>query len=290
MKFRQEISMKHTIRNLTLTTAIAMALGVFGTNFAAEPKPQDRQTQPVVDARLESQIQTGFGMNRHLRAFDLSVKVEDSKAVLNGKVEDNADRDLAEQIAMSAEGIKHVDNHIVVDADLAPRHASSDRSFGEKVEDATITASVKSKLLWNSPTDGLDIHVETISGKVMLTGSVTSSGEKDRAGRIARDTDGVVGLSNEIALSDKPDTSAKLASASTQAEQQVTDSWITTKVKSSLMFTRGVDGFDISVTTVSGVVSLSGVLDSTAERDRAVKATQDIRGVKRVDSARLKVG
>lgn len=135
--------------------------------------------------------------------------------------------------------------------------------------------------------DGLDIHVDTNNGKATLTGTAATSAEKDLAGRIARDTDGVVGVNNEIAVSGKPDTTAKAAA---QTEQAVSDSWITSKVGSSLMFTRGVSSFNITATTLDGVVTLKGVPDSTAERELAIRATKDIRGVKKVDADGLKVG
>jgi hyperosmotically inducible protein len=70
----------------------------------------------------------------------------------------------------------------------------------------------------------------------------------------------------------------------------MTDSWITSKVKSSLVFTRGVNGFAITVTTLNGTVSLQGVVDSAAERELAVRVTRDIRGVLKVDAQGLKVG
>jgi osmotically-inducible protein OsmY len=173
---------------------------------------------------------------------------------------------------------------------VRPKRETNERSFGEKVGDATITATVKSKLLWNSHTDGLDIQVDTNKGKVALTGSATTGVEKDLAGRIAGETDGVVGVNNDIMLSGKPNATAKAKSSGEQAEQAVSDTWITSKVKSSLMFTRGVSSFDITVTTLNGVVSLKGPVASVAERESAVRVTQDIRGVKKVDADGLKVG
>jgi osmotically-inducible protein OsmY len=67
----------------------------------------------------------------------------------------------------------------------------------------------------------------------------------------------------------------------------ITDSWITTKVKSTLMWSSGVSGMDISVTTDDGVVELSGKVDSEAERERAVELARELRGVKSVDASGL---
>ena len=75
-----------------------------------------------------------------------------------------------------------------------------------------------------------------------------------------------------------------------ESEQPVGDTWITTKVKSSLLANQDVSGLDISVETVNGVVSLSGEVDTQAEADRAVAIAGDIEGVTRVDSSGITIG
>ena len=62
----------------------------------------------------------------------------------------------------------------------------------------------------------------------------------------------------------------------------VSDSWITTKVKSDLAVEKDVDATDISVHTYEGVVTLSGDVDNQAEADKAVHVARDIKGVKSV--------
>ena len=282
--------MQPIMRKLVLASSIALSFGALTSGFAADAKPDDMKSGQIADARRETQILTGFSMNPYLHAFDLTVIVNGNKAVLNGRVEDSIGKDLAERIASDADGIKFVENNIAIDAAHARPTQVAERGFGEKVEDATISATIKSKLLWNSTTDGLDIHVDTSNGKVTLTGFAHSSGEKEQAGRIAKYTHGVVALNNEIVLGAKADTAVMVKSKDAPAEQAMSDMWITSKVKSSLMFTRGVDSMGIVVATLNGVVSLSGMVDSTAERELAVRVTQDIRGVKKVDAEGLKVG
>lgn len=82
---------------------------------------------------------------------------------------------------------------------------------------------------------------------------------------------------------------AKTSNAADQkSEQPVSDTWITTKVKTELATTEGVKSTDISVETTNGVVTLIGVLDSATGVDKAVAATKSIKGVKNVDSSGLK--
>ncbi len=68
----------------------------------------------------------------------------------------------------------------------------------------------------------------------------------------------------------------------------VTDSWITTKVKAELATTDGVKSTDISVKTVDGVVTLTGVLGTPLAVKKAVAAAESIKGVKKVDHDALK--
>ena len=76
--------------------------------------------------------------------------------------------------------------------------------------------------------------------------------------------------------------------ADMDSDQPVTDTWITTKVKADLATTDGVKSTEISVTTVNGVVTLVGVLDSKTGVEKAIAVAKGIKGVVSVDAAGLK--
>ena len=297
--------MKQSLKKFMLASSISCALAGFGgigsaaTTSAKGAPAQATATAPsmadqISDARREAQIWTTYATNPHLHAFDLKVEVRGDKAVLNGTVQNGAAKDLAEQIALGVDGIKRVDNRLVINNSYEPpKRAAGERSFGDVVSDATITASVKSKLLWDAHTDGLDIHVDTNNGRVTLTGTVASGTEKDLAGHIAMNTKDVLGVNNELAVSGKPGTTTQtkeqIKTAAKDTQEALSDGWITTKVKSSLMLTRDVEGGEISVTTDNGTVRLSGNVDSKAEKQRAIEVAQNVRGVKKVDSSGIKI-
>lgn len=77
------------------------------------------------------------------------------------------------------------------------------------------------------------------------------------------------------------------AHAEVESDQPINDTWITTKVKSSLLADSDVSGLDVSVETTNGVVTLSGDVDSQAQIDRAVQIASDIDGVTDVDASAL---
>lgn len=266
-------------------TGLVAAMAAMGNTSAASV------SQDITEARQETQIWTTYALNPNLRATNLKVEVKGSKATLSGTVEEGVEKELAKQIALGVSGIKEVDNQIVVDATYAaPARTSSERSFGEVVDDSTVTAAVKSKLLWSKHADGLRTEVETMNGRVTLSGTANTPAAKDLAGRLARNTDGVVAVDNKLTIEPKPNVSDVAGKKADQAALAVSDSWITTKVKSTLLYSRWVDGSDIKVETKSGIVTLSGQAETAAERNLAIELAQNVRGVKKVEAKSLKAG
>ena len=76
--------------------------------------------------------------------------------------------------------------------------------------------------------------------------------------------------------------------ASGASDQPVTDTWITTKVKTELATTQSVKSMDIDVKTVDGAVTLAGVLSSEIAVQKAIAAAKGVKGVKSVDASGLK--
>ncbi len=63
------------------------------------------------------------------------------------------------------------------------------------------------------------------------------------------------------------------------SDQPVDDTWITTKVKSSLLADSDVAGLNIEVETLNGVVTLSGRVDQQAQIQNATRIAREIEGV-----------
>jgi len=271
-------------RKLVLASAISLALAsISGLTIA------DTMSPDVTSARQESQISTTYSLSPYLRANDLKVSVNEGTATLSGTVEEDVYKELAKQIALGVSGIENVDNQIKVEADyVAPARTSRERSFGEVVNDATITATVKSKLLWSKNTEGLKIDVDTLMGKVTLLGAAENGAAKELAGRMARNTRGVVAVDNQLVVDEsKPISTDEKVAPVRNTTQVIADSWITTKVKSTYIYSRNVESGDISVSTKDGNVTLTGKVGSAAERALAIELAQNIRGVKNVNATDL---
>ncbi|MEO4046027.1 BON domain-containing protein [Pseudomonas sp. CAU 1711] len=270
-------------RTLFLASALALAVATGSVGAMAATASQE-----VTDARQESQIWTTYALNPYLRAHDLKVSVASGKATLTGHVAEDVNKELAKEIALGVKGIGEVDNQIIVDSDYQPAKPGAERSFGDTIDDASITAAVKAKLMWSKNADGMTTNVDTRYGRVTLRGAVQSAEERDLAGRLANNTRGVVSVDNQLQVN--PAQAGVMQSgkrAANEAGEVISDSWITTKVKSTLMYSSNVAGSAIDVSTAKGVVSLSGRVSSGSERALAIELAQNVRGVKSVQSREL---
>jgi osmotically-inducible protein OsmY len=278
----------HTLKALAYATATAGILALAPANTLAQTNPNN----DVAEARLEGSVATAFALNRHLNPFRIGVEVEDQTAILTGTVENGVNHNLAEQVALSIEGVDRVDNQIAIDTDV-DQSDTERTSLATSLDDATTTATVKSKLLWNRYTQGLDIDVDTRNSVVTLTGVADSDAARELAERLASNTRGVREVRNSIVITDEPGTAARAQQAAGQAADEaadaVSDAWITSKVKSSLLFSRNLDGVNISVTSRAGDVTLGGSVDSEQSRELAIEIAQGIRGVNSIDAGGLDV-
>jgi hyperosmotically inducible periplasmic protein len=293
--------------------ALAIALALASTSFGSPAA--ETQGQSVEDVRQHARITTTYGLNPYLRGSAIEVAVDSGVVTLSGRVDEDVSKELAEAVALGVPGVTRVSN----DIEVSPQPASGNRAgrrYGEALDDATITTAIRSKLDWSRESDSVDAKVQTRNGEVTLTGSASTAEAKALAGRLASTTRGVSAVENQLVvrpLTSKPSASTTTAArttgttgtmgttgttgssrttdttdAASTAGTAISDTWITTKVKYTLLYSSNVAGSDISVTTEAGVVSLSGTVDSGAERALAIELARNIKGVNRVDATGLK--
>jgi len=149
--------------------------------------------------------------------------------------------------------------------------------------DSGITARVKTKLAADTTVQAHEINVDTKNRVVSLTGTVDTQAAKDKAVEIARTTDGVADVVDNLSV--KQGEVASGATLSESAAGAVDDATITTKVKAKLLADSLVGGLKIDVDTQGGVVTLSGDnMKSQAEIDQAIRLAKEVEGVRDVKS------
>jgi len=118
-------------------------------------------------------------------------------------------------------------------------------------------------------------HINTVAfnGIILLTGQVPTNQLRIKAGETAKKIHGVRQVFNEIQVQ-----------GTTSFLSRTNDSWLTTKVKSTLVSHKDVASGRIKVVTEDGVVYLLGLL-SQMEADKAAQVVSNIGGVQKVVKA-----
>lgn len=73
-------------------------------------------------------------------------------------------------------------------------------TVGDKIDDAMITASVKTELAKDASLSALKIDVDTANGRVALKGTAPSSAAKARATTLAKNVKGVSDVDNQLTV------------------------------------------------------------------------------------------
>ncbi|HWP60650.1 MAG TPA: BON domain-containing protein [Candidatus Acidoferrales bacterium] len=81
---------------------------------------------------------------------------------------------------------------------LAGCQALTGETLGENIDDATLTAYVKTKLVAEKAVNLTRVDVDTTRGVVHLNGVVQSEGERARAEQLAREVRGVRDVVNNL--------------------------------------------------------------------------------------------
>jgi len=148
------------------------------------------------------------------------------------------------------------------------------------IDDASITAKVKTALVENPATKARQIDVDTKNGVVQLNGFVDTAEAKSEAESAARNINGVKSVDNNLQV--RSGTPRTMGNA-------VGDSEITAKVKSALIGDARTKAYQIEVKTYKGVVSLGGFVSSSTEKSAAEDVAKNVNGVVKVENG-IQVG
>lgn len=148
--------------------------------------------------------------------------------------------------------------------------ASDRRTAGEQVEDKSIQMKISHELARMLGEDRGRYNVVSYAGRVLLLGDVPTEAEKQKAEEAASKVEHVRQVFNHMRVGDVTPLSVRS-----------NDSWLTTKVTTALVNTKGVPTRTISVTTERGIVYLMGKL-TPAEAQAASKVAAGVSGINKV--------
>lgn len=120
------------------------------------------------------------------------------------------------------------------------------------------------------------------SGLVRLTGTVAEDAEKELAGRIASEVNGVQEVNNQILV--QPGYAPAPKSADRSYGEAVDDAGVAAEVMSKIAWSKSARGLHALVDTSLGTVRLRGTADSLATKKLAGRLAETTRGVAAVDN------
>jgi osmotically-inducible protein OsmY len=151
--------------------------------------------------------------------------------------------------------------------------ANQERGVTGAFDDMTIKTNIQNAWLQVNPLMQRDFTITVYGGRTLLTGMTPSPELKAQAAQVASQIPGVRAIYNEIEVAPGEGTWAS-----------VKDTWISSQIRSNLVFTSQVRSDNYTIDTVNGSVYLIGSARTQAELDRVTEAARNVPDVKRVVS------
>jgi hyperosmotically inducible protein len=178
------------------------------------------------DPGITTAVKAKLAADDTVKSYRIDVDTKDRVVTLSGQVDNAVAKARAVELARATEGVRDVVDNTTIVAGVTPpggvddaaattgREAAAkadektddaqkkagdaaDRT-GDNIEDAALTAKVKTKFLADTAISGLKIDVDSKNGVVTLSGTVPTAAERTRAVAVAKETDGVKSVVNHL--------------------------------------------------------------------------------------------
>lgn len=150
---------------------------------------------------------------------------------------------------------------------------AQERTVGAAVDDAGIRFRVKDQLLDKSGDLFRNVAVESVEGRVLLTGIVATPEDRLEVARITWQIDGVREVFNELQVTNRGGIGNYL-----------TDARIATQLRFKLMTDGDISSINYTIETINKIVYLIGIAQSQQELERVTGHARTISGVSQVVS------
>jgi hyperosmotically inducible periplasmic protein len=148
------------------------------------------------DTWIALKVRTALLFHHNVSATGTTVEVKNGVVILTGEASNLAQKELTTEYAKDIDNVKAVVN----DMTIAKTPAIPSETTGDKIDDASITAQVKSSLLSHHSTSALKTSVETTVGVVTLTGIAKNAAEKSLVTKLVTDINGVTSVINNMTI------------------------------------------------------------------------------------------
>ncbi len=181
------------IRATALKWTSMLALMLLGT-VTASAGTQRGTGEFIDDGVLTAKVKGALVADGTTKAHQINIETFQGVIQVSGFVSTEEEKMHAGELATSVEGVVEVRNDIEV------RQTLANRSAGEAIDDATLTARVKVALIADEITRVREINVETYQGVVQVSGFVSTNEESTQANRVVLSVDGVQKVKNDLQI------------------------------------------------------------------------------------------
>ena len=154
------------------------------------------------DEHLISKVKSTLFFHQSVNAAETEVLAKNGIVTLRGKTASTAQKNRTAEYAMDVEGVNKVINELTVTPATLKKEKIREEveTIDDLIDDASVTALVRTILSYHSSTSTLDITVETKGGVVKLEGKVGSWEEKNLADKRVIDVPGVKMVFNNMTI------------------------------------------------------------------------------------------
>jgi osmotically-inducible protein OsmY len=217
----------------------------------------DRKT----DAEIQQSVLRELKWDTRVRETDVGVTVANGIVTLTGDLPSWAKREAAQEAAHRVAGVLDVANDVVVRFPGGAERSDTDLAF-----------AVRSALEWDVLVPDTRIRSTVSNGQVTLEGDVDYAQEREDAARAVKNLRGVRSVVNRIRV--EPPT--------------VTEPALRASIEAALARRAEREAQQLSLRIDDGVVTISGIVRSTAEKTAVLGTVRATAGVRQVhDELRL---
>lgn len=230
----------------------------------------------VEDSTITARIEALYLLDQHLSPLNINTTTRGGHVMLSGSVNDEVQRELAEDLALGVLGVRFVDNQLVVINTVVGE--KEQRSWSQRVQDRAVTAAVRGRMLGSGEFKGLKVGITTLNNVVTLFGVVPTEAHVESMISIASDTKGVSDVVNQLTVRTKDDAYDAVRGTG----RQMSDEWLESRVSASIMLNRHLNLRELDVEVDDGICMLSGTVDSEEKRILAEEVAQNTQGITEV--------
>lgn len=147
----------------------------------------------------------------------------------------------------------------------------ANNSWQGEAKDAWLDGKLETALLLNTQLNNFNIDADIENGVAVLSGQVKNLTQKDLAGEIAQNVDGITDVKNNLTVDANYQTDNSADNDSKSFSRAWHDMTVTAGLKMELAAHDELEASEINVSTDNGVVTLKGNVKNATEKDLAVE-------------------